>query len=174
MRGIGTGQRIHVMIIPEVAELMQREEDAAARNAAAVAAELSDSLKDGGDRQTLSENISALAASGGGSSLSRSSSRAVSRSNSADYPSENDDDDDDNAGRESASAVAITSLAVSKVHNALQAAAALPKIASMSDFRTGEDDDDDDDGNNGGSGEKYPDALLLRPPTSLRSRWFGS
>ena len=61
MRGIGTGQRIHVMIIPEVAELMQREEDAAARNAAAVAAELSDSLKDGGDRQTLSENISALA-----------------------------------------------------------------------------------------------------------------
>ena len=187
MRGIGTGQRIHVMIIPEVAELMQREEDAAARNAAAVAAELSDSLKDGGDRQTLSENISALAASGGGSSLSRSSSssgsggsrsagssRAVSRSNSADYPSENDDDDDDNAGEESASAVAITSLAVSKVHNALQAAAALPKIASMSDFRTGEDDDDDDDdddGNNGGSGEKYPDALLLpapdKPPKSL-------
>ena len=78
MRGIGTGQRIHVMIIPEVAELMQREEDAAARNAAAVAAELSDSLKDGGDRQTLSENISALAASGGGSSLSRSSSSSGS------------------------------------------------------------------------------------------------
>ena len=96
----------------------------------------------------------------------------MSRSNSADYPSENDDDDDDNAGEESASAVAITSLAVSKVHNALQAAAALPKIASMSDFRTGEDDDDDDDdGNNGGSGEKYPDALLLpapdKPPKSL-------
>ena len=75
MRGIGTGQRIHVMIIPEVAELMQREEDAAARNAAAVAAELSDSLKDGGDRQTLSENISALAASGGGSSLGGAGTR---------------------------------------------------------------------------------------------------
>jgi hypothetical protein len=33
MRGIGTGQRIHVMIIPEVAELMQREENAAIRTA---------------------------------------------------------------------------------------------------------------------------------------------